>query len=299
MRVLLAGATGAIGRPLTLALLTAGHEVLGLARGDRAAAAVRKLGAQPLIADAMDRGALLRAVDGISADAVIHELTALAKPRRTLDEDDPSTALRVTGTANLLAAARVLGARRFLTQSMVTGYGYRDHGDRLLTESDPFGVRTGGVADHVITGLIATESQTMAAGGIALRYGLLYGPGTWFDQAPGGPRMLPVPMGGGGVMSWIHVTDAAAATVAALENGQSGQAYNVVDGTPATWGEVASAVARARGGRATRLPGRLLRLAVPYAGALMIDTSLRASNEKATRDLAWRPRHNAITPEEK
>ncbi|MFD6812097.1 NAD-dependent epimerase/dehydratase family protein, partial [Streptomyces anthocyanicus] len=111
-------------------------------------------------------------------------------------------------------------------------------------------------------------------------------PGTWFDPTPG-TRPFPVPRGGGGTMSWVHVEDAAEATVAALERGRAGEAYNVVDDRPSTWGELSAA----RGGRRLVLPGRLLRLAVPYLGALMLDTHLRVSHAKATRDLGWTPRH--------
>ncbi|MQM24737.1 NAD-dependent epimerase/dehydratase family protein [Glycomyces albidus] len=295
MKVLVAGATGAIGRPLTRALIAAGHEVLGLARSAQAADAVQALGADPVRADAMDRSALLRAVEGLSADAVVCQLTALSKPKRTLDERDMSTALRKTGTANLLAAADALGATRLLAQSLVLGYGYRDHGDRILTEDDPFGEPAGNLTDHVLDGLNSTEDQTRRAGGIALRYGCFYGPGTWFDPAASA-RSIPVPRSGGGVMSWIHVDDAAAGTVAALERGAPGAAYNLVDDTPSTWGAMGDAIAAAGGRPPMRLPDRLLRLAVPYLGALMIDTDMRVSHDKATRELGWRPEHRGAAP---
>ncbi|MEV6203408.1 NAD(P)-dependent oxidoreductase [Streptomyces sp. NPDC051771] len=289
MRILLAGATGAIGRPLTRALVRDGHEVLALARSDGSAATVRALGATPVRADALDRDGLLRALDGLSADAVVHQLTALKAPKLKLTADDPSNVLRERGTAHLLEAAGVLGAGRFVTQSLVLGYGYRDHGDRPVTEEDPFGVRGGTVADHVITGLVEAEGRLFAAdhvAGTALRYGVFYGPGTWFDPTPG-TRPFPVPRGGGGTMSWVHVEDAAEATVAALERGRAGEAYNIVDDRPSTWGELSAA----RGGRRLVLPGRLLRLAVPYLGSLMLDTRLCVSHAKATRDLGWTPRY--------
>ncbi|MFF9147865.1 NAD-dependent epimerase/dehydratase family protein [Streptomyces sp. NPDC014861] len=288
MRILLAGATGAIGRPLTRALVRDGHEVLALARSDGSAEAVRALGASPVRADALDREGLLRALDGMSADAVVHQLTALKAPKLRLTADDPSNVLRERGTAHLLEAAGVLGAARFVTQSLVLGYGYRDRGERPVTEEDPFGVRSGTVADHVITGLVEAEGRLFAAdhvAGTALRYGVFYGPGTWFDPTPGS-RPFPVPMNGGGTMSWVHVEDAAEATVAALERGRAGEAYNIVDDRPSTWGELAAA----RGSR-LRLPGGLLRLAVPYLGALMLDTRLRVSHAKATRELGWSPRY--------
>ncbi|MFF6790729.1 nucleoside-diphosphate-sugar epimerase [Streptomyces filamentosus] len=289
MRVLLAGATGAIGRPLTRALAREGHEVLALARTEGSARTVRALGATPVRADALDRDGLLRALDGLSADAVVHQLTALKAPKLRLTADDPSNVLRTRGTAHLLDAAGVLGAERFVTQSLVLGYGYRDHGDRPLTEDDPFGVRAGTVADHVVTGLVEAEERVFAAdhvAGTALRYGVFHGPGTWFDPAPGS-RPFPVPRGGGGTMAWVHVEDAAEATVAALERGRAGEAYNIVDDRPVTWGARAAAVRR----RPLALPAPLLRLAVPYLGCLMLDTHLRASHAKATRELGWTPRH--------
>src|SRR5215207_11453796 len=139
MTVLLAGATGAIGVPLTRRLLAAGHRVIGMTRTPANRARLRALGAIPLVADAMDRDALLRAVDGLEADAVIHELTALKSASPRLRADDPTIALRTRGTSNLLEMARLVGARRFLTQSLIFGYGYGDHGAKALTEEDPFG----------------------------------------------------------------------------------------------------------------------------------------------------------------
>ncbi len=293
MKVLLAGATGAIGRPLTRALIGSGHEVLGLARSPSAAATVTALGGRPVLADALDLDGLLRAVQGIRADAVIHELTALKKPKLRLGNSDPSTLLRVQGTTHLLAAARVLGARRFLTQSLILGYGYTDHGSKMLTEQDPFGLHTGGIAGSVVKGLRSTEEQTFAAegiDGIALRYGILYGPGTWFDPKPGAST-IPVPTTGGSVMSWIHVDDAATATVAALEHGHAGQAYNIVDDSPMTWADKATETA-AHGAKARRFPAWLLR-PVPYLGRLMLRTGMRVANDKATRELQWKPTHPA------
>ncbi|MEU8030812.1 NAD(P)-dependent oxidoreductase [Streptomyces sp. NPDC049099] len=291
MTVLLAGATGAVGGPLTRALVGAGYEVLALARSEESAAAVRAFGAEPVRADALDRDRLLKAVDGLAADAVIHQLTAMKAPSRKLTADNPTNVLRSRGSANLLEAAGVLGARRFLTQSLVLGYGYRDHGERFITEEDPFGVYRGTVSDHVVTGLVEAEERLFAAdhvAGTALRYGLFYGPGTWFDPTPGS-RPMPVPLSGGGVMSWIHIDDAVAGTLAALKDGRSGQAYNIVDDRPARFGEVAAAARRGRPG--LRLPGWALRAAVPYLGDLMLETTLRVSNKKAARDLAWTPRH--------
>ena len=290
MKVLLAGASGAIGVPLTRQLLAHGHEVLGLTRQAAGAGRLAALGARPVVADALDRDGLLRAVDRLSADAVIHELTALRKPPLRHGGMAPTNRLRTEGTANLLAAAEALGARRFLTQSIVLGYGYYDHGARLLTEHDPFGRPAGNRTDPHLAAMRSTERQAFTAPeGIALRYGLLYG-GDAERVRPllARPRL---PVAKGGVLGWIHHEDAAAATVAALEHGRAGQAYNLVDDLPATWEEVYTAMAEAFGAPPPRrLPGWLLRLAAPYVAAFAVGTSMRVSNAKAKRELGWRPR---------
>ncbi|MEV6277106.1 NAD(P)-dependent oxidoreductase [Nocardia sp. NPDC051832] len=299
MRVLLAGATGAIGRPLIAALTERGHQVLALARRPESHGPLRDLGAEPVTADVMDRDGLLRAVRGLRADAVLHEATALKGVGRKLTADDPTNALRDKGTAHLLAAAEVVGAHRFLTQSLITGYGYFDHGDRPVTEDDPFGVATGSYADPVLAGCRATEEQVFAADieGIALRYGLFYGPNAFSDMFAGLMRKrTPVlPVGGGGYASWIHVADAANATVAALENGRGGAAYNIVDDEPITWRQFVDAVAAAHHTpRALALPTWLIRLTVPYLACLMSDTSIRVSSERARRELNWAPVHRSV-----
>jgi nucleoside-diphosphate-sugar epimerase len=242
------------------------------------------------VADALDRDGLLRAVEGLSADAVVHELTALRKPPLRHGGMAPTNRLRTEGTANLLAAAEALGARRFLTQSIVLGYGYYDHGARVLTEQDPFGRPAGNRTDPHLAAMRSTERQAFTAPeGIALRYGLLYGGDAEQLRPQFARRRLPVAKGD--VLGWIHHEDAAAATVAALEHGRAGQAYNLVDDLPATWEEVFTAMAEALGAPPPRrVPGWLLRLAAPYAAAFLVDTSMRVSNAKAKRELGWRPR---------
>lgn len=133
VRVLVAGATGAIGRPLVRALLRHEHEVLAITRSTGRAEDLRRAGVEPVVADVLDRDVLLRAVDGLAADAVIHQLTALNPPPARHAGMAPTNALRVTGTKHLLTAARTVGARRFVTQSMVPGYGFVDHGTTPLT----------------------------------------------------------------------------------------------------------------------------------------------------------------------
>jgi nucleoside-diphosphate-sugar epimerase len=297
MRVLVAGATGAIGRPLVREIVAAGHQVMGLSRSPASSEVLTSLGAEPIPADAMDRDGLLRAVQGRQADAVIHQATALRNVKATQRRlrNDPTTALRIHGTANLLAAARPLGARRFLTQSLVLGYGYVDHGTQVLTEPDPFGRPQGSLVDPVLAGLRAAEEQTLHAEGIegiALRYGIFYGPRTFSDLFVDllRKRRLPLPPGQGGKATWIHVQDAAAATVAALERGRAGQAYNIVDDEPVSWRAFVTALANAyHTPRPLTVPRWLIRLASPYLAALMVETSMHVSHAKATRDLGWTP----------
>ena len=294
MKVLVAGASGAIGIPLTRRLIGAGYRVVGLSRTSANQDRLRALGAEPLVADAMDRDALLRAVDGLQADAVIHQLTALKDASPRLRTDDPTIALRTRGTRNLLEMARLVGARRFLTQSLIFGYGYGDHGAKALTEEDPFGRPQGGYCDPIIAGLHSAEQQTFAANGIegiALRYGLFYGPGTSSDLFVGQMRrrLLVIPRGGGGTVSWVHVEDAASATVAALERGQKGQAYNVVDDEPVNWRDFTRTLAEAFGTpRPPELPRWVFRLAVPYF-AVMMTSTLRVLNARARTELGWTP----------
>ncbi|WFB05967.1 NAD(P)-dependent oxidoreductase [Streptomyces sp. LX-29] len=299
MRVLLAGATGAIGRPLVRALTGAGHQVTAIVRDPTKHDLVRSLGAEPVAADVMRREELLRALDGMAADAVLHEATALRGAAPRLRADDPTNALRRDGTANLLAAARVVGAGRFVTQSMILGYGYVDHGDRVLTEADSFGEPRGSYADSVAAGCRSTERQVFAAGieGIALRYGLFHGPGAFSDLFADMMRKRRpcIPAGGGGTNCWIHVDDAAGATVAALERGRPGHAYNIVDGTPVTWRTFADTVAAGHATpRPRSIPRPLLKLAAPYLACLMADTSMRVSNAKARQHLGWQPAHRPL-----
>jgi nucleoside-diphosphate-sugar epimerase len=288
VKALVAGASGALGVPLTRQLIANGHKVLGLTRDPAGARRLEALGAEPVVADALDRDGLVRALDGLWADAVIHELTALHRPPTRHAGMAPTDRLRTEGTANLLAAAEALGAKRFLTQSIILGYGYRDHGPALLTEDAPFGRPAGDRSDPHLAAMLSTEQQAFTAPeGIALRYGLLYG-GDAQMRALLARRGLPVARGG--VLGWIHHTDAAAATVAALEHGRPGQAYNLVDDLPATWQEVYTAMAQALGTPPPRrIPRWLFRLAAPYVASFAVDTSMRVANAKAKTELGWQP----------
>jgi len=203
MKVLLAGATGTLGVPLVRALVASGHDVIGLSRTPVKRDKLRKLGAEPLIADVMDGTAVLNAVDGLRADAVLHEMTALKKILTQHRDMAATDALREVGTANLLAAGQLVGARRFVTQSFFMGYGYGDWGDKVRTEDDPFATPGRGRFEQHLAAIRSTERQTFTADGIegiALRYGSLYGPGGGTEQMIEmlRRRRLPVPAAGEG-----------------------------------------------------------------------------------------------------
>ncbi|TLF54186.1 NAD-dependent epimerase/dehydratase family protein [Nocardia cyriacigeorgica] len=295
MKVIVAGATGTLGMALTEQLIAAGHAVTGLCRRPEGAQRLTAVGAEAVVADVMDEQGLLTALAGHTADAVIHQATALTRMPITHSRLDATNALRDIGTTHLLLAAETVGARRFLTQSFFLGYGYRDHGSEPVTEDHLFGRPDGTPFDRHLRSMRSNEDQVFAANGIdgiALRYGLFYGPepGTRRFAALTRARRLPVPTRAG-VTSPIHITDAAAATVAALEHGRGGEAYNIADDTPLGFDDYIRAIARASGApEPRRIPGWLLR-PTPYLHGLMVGTSIRLSNDKAKRELGWMPRY--------
>lgn len=292
MRVLLAGASGAVGRPLTRQLIAAGHQVIGITRSQANAQRLRKAGAEAVVADVLDRENLLAAVRDVRADAVMHQLTALGT-RKMREAMQGTNNLRTAGTAHLLAAARTVGAHRFVAQSIVLGYGYRDHGPHVITEDDPFAEPVPGQFGPAIAAMRSTEEQVFSADemeGIALRYGLFYGQDSFTRMLTNlvRKRRLPVPSSGGGFANFIYLEDAAAATVAALEKGRAGQAYNIIDDEPVRWADYLDALAAELGVRRPwRVPSWMLR-AIPYLHTIMT-TSMRVSNAKARRELGWAP----------
>jgi nucleoside-diphosphate-sugar epimerase len=298
MRVLLAGASGALGGPLVRQLIAAGHQVSGITRSSQGASRITQLGGSPIVVDVMDRDALLRAVEGKTFQAVIHELTALKKAPARHSDMAQTNALRTEGTAHLLEAAQATGARRFVTQSIVFGYGYADHGATLLTEDSPFGVPRGNAFDSHLAAMVSTEQQaTHAQGieGIALRYGLLYGADIDNVAAMLRRRMLPV-VRNGGEIPFIHHEDAAAATVAALHHGRAGRAYNIVDDTPATFRQLVTGIAEHRHApRPLVVPQWVLAVAAPYGKALFGGISMRVSNARAKNELSWKPTYPSIS----
>jgi len=299
MKVLIAGATGALGIPLVRTLKASGYEVIGITRTPGKSSRLEGLGAQPIVVDVMDREGLLRAVNGRQADAIVHVLTALPKNGPMRHRDMYQTdALRDVGTTHLLAAAREVGARKIVVESMHVGYGFGDWGETVLTEKQPFAPpgRTQELERH-LAGFRSMEQQIFEATsagwieGISLRYGAFYGPES---TAPLIKllrlRSLPLPAGGQMFMSWIYIEDAATAMVAALERGKAGQGYNIVDNEPVRWHDFMTELAHAVGAPAPwSIPRWALRLAAPFGEFFIGETSLRASNALARSELGWTP----------
>ncbi|MFC5996736.1 NAD-dependent epimerase/dehydratase family protein [Pseudonocardia hispaniensis] len=293
MKVLLAGASGAIGLPLIRQLRAAGHDVVAIHRAERGRDAVLDAGATPLRADVLDRDALLDAVRDHRCDAVISQLTALRKPPMRHRDMAGTNRLRIDGTANLLAAAQRIGATRFVTQSMVFGYGFGDFGGRVLTEDDPFAPAGRGRFEDHLAAMRSNEKQVFGAShvaGIALRYGLFYGPGPAGDALVDGLRRRRLPtVRNGGVLPWVQIDDAATATVAAVERGATNSAYNIADDLPVSLSDLMIALADALGApRPPVIPSWPL-TAMPYLKAIMTG-GLRVSTAKAKRELGWTPR---------
>ncbi|MDN3024274.1 NAD(P)-dependent oxidoreductase [Streptomyces sp. S.PB5] len=281
--ILLAGATGVLGRHITRALTEAGHKVTALGRG-------RDNGIR---ADLMDRDALLRAVDGHHFDTVIHAATALRKAPTRHRDMYATDALRIEGTAHLIEAARATGARRFVSESMVFGYGYGDHGDREVTEDDTFGPRGDDPElERHLAGMRTKEQLTFEAAGlegVALRYGAFYGPGGTENLLPMlRKRGLPLPADRGRVLPWIELSDAGRAMAAAVEHGRPGQAYNIADRTPMGFRAHVVRVAEEFGlPKPMTVPLWMMR-PMSYA-QVMVASSLRVSIAKAERELGWTP----------
>jgi 2-alkyl-3-oxoalkanoate reductase len=297
MRILIAGAGGAIGRPLVRRLRANQHAVFALARSPDSAAALKEIGAQPVLADALNAAAVKDAVGRIRPDAVINELTSLPRhytpaEMKTAAERDRN--VRVEGNNNLLAALRDAGVRRYLLQS--SGFWYAP-GPGPADESVPFISRASPGVEASARTYLELEARASATPGIelvALRYGFFYGPGTWYtrDGDMGGQvrqRQVPIIGGGQGVYSFVHIEDAAGATAAALACPPG--AYNIVDGNPSPQHVWLTAFARAVGAPAPPHVSEEEALRASGPDAVYYATRLRgASNEKARRVLEFRPR---------
>ena len=293
MRVFVAGASGAIGTRLVPQLIQAGHEVVGTVHSPGNAERVRALGAKPVVLDLLDRGGVREAVLEARPDAIVHEATALADATwgRNFDKVFAATnALRTTGTDALLAAAHEAGVRRFVAQSFAS-YRYAREGGPVKTEDDPLDSNPPGNARQGWAAMEHLDQAVVDAGGISLRYGLFYGASNDGLIEPVLKRQFPIIGDGEGYSSWIHLDDAAAATVLALEH--DGPAiYNVVDDEPAPVREWLPVLAQALGAKPPRhFPVWLARLAAGEAAVVIGTTARGASNEKAKSELGWTPRY--------
>jgi nucleoside-diphosphate-sugar epimerase len=303
VRIFIAGATGALGRQLVPRLAQRGHEVTGMTRSPDKQKLVWDLGGRPVVADALDPESVARAVAEAEPEVVVHQLTAIpdALDMRHFARDFAATnRLRTEGTDHLLAAARAVGARRFVAQSYAPAVFARVGGpvkseDDPVDEHPPEQMRTTLAAirhlEAAVTGADWTE-------GVVLRYGGFYGPGTSLSLGPedvmvGAIRKRKMPLVGdaGGVWSFIHIEDAADATVDAVE-GEGRGIYNVVDDEPAPVSEWLPAAAAAVGAPPPRrVPRWVARLLAGEAATVMMTEAVGASNAKAKRELGWTPRH--------
>jgi 2-alkyl-3-oxoalkanoate reductase len=300
MRVFLAGATGVIGRRLVPMLVADGHEVTGTTRSEAKAQALREAGAEPVLVDALDGEALKAAVLAAQPEAVIHQLTSIPPridPRKLERDFAVNDRLRSRGTRDLVAAAQAAGVKRIVAQSIAFAYLPGPPGT-LHTETEVLHLDAPKPFKRSAHALRDLECAVRGAQGTVLRYGYFYGPGSAIS-AEGSTiedlrrRRLPVVGGGGGVWSFIHVDDAARATIAALSlPGDEGHVYNVVDDDPAPVREWLPALAEAVGApRPWRVPAAVARLAAGSYGVMAMTKAQGASNALVKQELGWKPEY--------
>ena len=302
MKVFVAGATGALGRPLIKQLVERGHEVTGMTRSESKREFLSELGARPVVADALDPDGVARAVAEAEPDVIVHQLTAIGQfnPRHMERDFAPTNRLRTEGTDHLLAAGRAVGLKRFVAQSFAP-WPYARTGGMVKSEDDPLDSTPPAEVRTTVDAIKYLEKAVTSAEwteGIALRYGGFYGPGTSIGLDPPGEqiemirqRKFPLAGKGTGVWSFIHIEDAASATVEAIEHGKRG-VYNVVDDEPAPISEWLPVLAKALGAKPPRhVPLWLARLAGGKVTAVMMTDLRGSSNTKAKRELGWKPRY--------
>jgi nucleoside-diphosphate-sugar epimerase len=293
MRVFVAGASGAIGTRLVPQLVDRGHQVIGTSTSPERGEHIRALGAEPVALDLLDPGAVRRAVLEAAPDAIVHQATALAELSfsRNFDRTFAMTnRLRTEGTDALLAAAREAGVERFVAQSFASYRPVRE-GGWVKTEDDPLDPAPPAKARESWAAMNYLEEVVTGAGGIALRYGIFYGAANDGLIEPVRKRQYPIIGDGGGFASWIHLDDAAAATVLALEHDGPG-IFNVVDDEPAPVREWLPVVAEALGAEPPRrFPRSLARLFAGDVAVVMGTEGRAASNAKAKRELGWELRY--------
>jgi 2-alkyl-3-oxoalkanoate reductase len=308
MKIFVAGATGVLGRALVPLLVARGHEVVGMTRSASKQDLVRSLGARPAVADALDPDAVAQAVASAEPEVIVHQLTALSGPMSVRDARHPerfqgaimTNRLRTEATDHLLAAGRAVGTRRVVAQSFGACRSARSGGP-VLTEADPLDTDPPAALRAALVGILHVERAVPAiewGEGLVLRYGGFYGPGTSISLSADAvmaeairKRRFPIVGDGAGVLSHVHIDDAATATVAAVDRGGPG-IYNVVDDEPAPVREWLPVLASALGAKPPRrVPRWLARLVAGEMATFMMTEARGASNEKAKRELGWEPRY--------
>jgi nucleoside-diphosphate-sugar epimerase len=300
MRIFLAGATGAIGKQLVPRLVAAGHEVVGMTRSESKQDALREMGAIPAVADALDAEQVADAVAEAQPEVIVHQLTSITDfDARHFDRAFATTnRLRTVGTDHLLSAGHAVGVKRFIAQSYAA-WPYARTGGPVKTEQDPLDSAPPREMRETLEAIRHLEDAVAAADwteGIVLRYGAFYGPGT--SMSPGGVqfemvqnRKFPMVGAGRGVWSFIHIADAADATVAAVERGERG-VYNIVDDEPAPVAEWLPSLVHELGApKPWHVPRLVARVAAGEPGTVMMTEIRGASNAKAKRELGWQPMH--------
>ena len=299
MRVFIAGATGAVGSRLVPVLVAAGHEVVGTSRSAQHLATIESAGAHGVVIDGLDAASVRAAVLDARPDAIVHELSALggvAPDLKHFDEQFAGTnALRTRGTDNLLAAAREAGVGRFVAQSF-TGWPNERTGGRVKTEDDPLDPSPTAASRQTLDAIRYVERVTTQVGGLALRYGGLYGPGNVIGR--GGELLemvkagkLPLVGDGAGVWSFCHIDDAASATALAVTRGAPG-VYNIVDDDPAPVSQWLPELARIIGAKPPRhVPAWVARPLIGGHGVSLMTQIRGSSNAKAKRELGWEPKY--------
>jgi 2-alkyl-3-oxoalkanoate reductase len=297
MRVFVTGATGALGRHLVPGLVAAGHEVTATTKTPGKVAQLREAGAKPVVLDGLDREAVIAAVRAAAPEVIVHEMTALADMRNLRNPDKVFAAtneLRTRGTDNLLAAAAQAGTRRVIAQSAERGN--ERSGGWVKTEDDPVDSRPVPSAARTMAAARYLEKTVPleAPEGIVLRYGTFYGPGAsdvLLEMLR--KRQLPVIGGGTGIWSFIEITDAAAATLAAIDHGAPG-IYNIVDSDPAPAADWLPYLAEVAGAKPPlHIPVWLGRLLGGEFVVVQMTDARGSSNEKATKELGWEPRYRS------
>ncbi len=303
MNIFVAGATGVIGRELVRLLVERGDTVTGMTRTESKRGMLEQLGARPVVVDAFDAAAVDRAIAAAEPDVVVHEMTALTDlgaPRDVNRAFAQTSRLRTEGTDILLAASRSAGVPRFIAQSFC-GYLPAGGRPRVLTEDEELDPERAGPLAGVVERIRYLERAVTTASwteGIVLRYGGFYGPGTSMSRRPPGShselvrkRWFPIIGSGAGIWSFIHIEDAARATVAAIDRADRG-IYHICDDEPAPVHDWLPELAAALGARPPfRVPKWVGRLAAGDAAVTMMTEVSGASNAKARRELSWQPHY--------